>query len=174
MLCGSVRMVYAIIYSLFLGFGLTMGSDLGFLANAHLRAQADMATRGLANSLAISGNFTSGDAMSSMFDGTFAFTNATQTVTSNIIKGCYRNPEWAWYFQPFPAWTLLLLVPLYTFLSTSWNLQPWRSKQVPAMIIISCCRFVRYSDLGFHHSLTFATSQLCGEQICKPLHLRQV
>jgi hypothetical protein len=142
-------MVYAIIYSLFLGFGLTMGSDLGFLANARLRQQADMATRGLINDMILTGNFTSDNTTSPMFDGTFTFTNATQAVASNIIKGCYRDPEWAWYFQPFPAWTLLFLVPLYTFLSTSWNLQPWRSKQLPAMIVISCCRFVRHFSHEF-------------------------
>jgi len=136
-------MVYAIIYSLFLGFGLTMGSDLGYLANAHMRQQADASTRGFVHDIVISGNFTSDYVNSTMFDGTFTFTNATQEMASNIIKGCYRNPHWGWYFKPFPAWTLFFLVPLYTFLSTSWNLQPWRSKQLPAMIIISCCRFVR-------------------------------
>ncbi|EGO04471.1 hypothetical protein SERLA73DRAFT_128527, partial [Serpula lacrymans var. lacrymans S7.3] len=34
-LCGSVRMVYAIIYTLFLGFGLTIGSDIYLVVNPH-------------------------------------------------------------------------------------------------------------------------------------------
>ena len=140
MLCGSVRMVYAIIYSLFLGFGLTMGSDVGFLVNSHLRHEIDQTTRGLMSSIVISGSFTSENATFPVSDGSFQFSNATQAITSNIIKGCYRNPDWAWYFKPFPVWTLVILVPLYTFFSTSWNLQPWKSKQLPAMIIISCCR----------------------------------
>lgn len=140
MLCGSVRMVYAIIYSLFLGFGLTMGSDVGFLVNSHLRQEFDQATKGLMNSIVISGRFISENTTSPIPNGSFQFTNVTQAIASNIIKGCYRNPDWAWYFKPFPTWTLVFLVPLYTFCSTSWNLQPWKSKQLPAMITISCCR----------------------------------
>ena len=151
MLCGSVRMVYAIIYSLFLGFGLTMGSDVGYLVNAHLRQEADLATRGLMSDIVVSGSFTSENATSLISDGSFQFTNATQAIASNIIKGCYRDPEWAWYFRPFPVWTLVILVPLYTLLSTSWNLQPLKSKQLPAMIIISCCRLA--SIICRHHSL---------------------
>ena len=161
-------MVYAIIYSLFLGFGLTMGSDVGFLVNTHLRHEIDRATQGLISDIVISGSFMSENATSPIPSGSFTFTNATEAISSNIIKGCFRDPEWAWYFKPFPVWTLVILVPLYTFLSTSWNLQPWKSKQLPAMIIISCCRLAHQcnkSPLTEHRLFSYAANKLASNYI---------
>lgn len=44
--CGSVKMVYALIYTLFLGFGLQIGSDLYFLFDPTARHHlATLATR---------------------------------------------------------------------------------------------------------------------------------
>ncbi|KAH7105426.1 hypothetical protein BKA62DRAFT_812904 [Auriculariales sp. MPI-PUGE-AT-0066] len=87
--CGSVRMIYAIIYSLFLGFGLTIGSDFYLLLDA----------------------------------------------------GCYREPTWPWWLQEFPWWTLFILVPTFSFFSSLGNMQPFKTKELPVMVIISCASF---------------------------------
>ncbi|KAI5893414.1 uncharacterized protein SCHCODRAFT_02498828 [Schizophyllum commune H4-8] len=91
--CGSVKMVYALIYTLFLGFGLQIGSDFYLLQ-------------------------------------------------TNVINGCYRPKSFPWYLQPFPIWTSAIIVPLFSTLSSLANLQPFRSKQLPVMVVISCCSYV--------------------------------
>ncbi|EGO27841.1 hypothetical protein SERLADRAFT_360407 [Serpula lacrymans var. lacrymans S7.9] len=95
--CGSVKMVYALIYTLFLGFGLQIGSDLYLL-----------------------------------FD-------------PDIINGCYRPSSFPWYIQPFPLWTQFVIVPIFSLLSSLANLQPWKSKQLPVMIVISCASYASNS-----------------------------
>jgi len=60
---------------------------------------------------------------------------------THIIKGCYRNPSWPWYRQPFPWWTLLFLVPIYSTCSSLSNLQSWRSIQLPIMVAFSCASY---------------------------------
>lgn len=55
--------------------------------------------------------------------------------------GCYRDPAWPWYRQPFPWWTMFFLVPLYSTCSSLSNLQSFRSSRLPIMIIFSCCSY---------------------------------
>ena len=58
-----------------------------------------------------------------------------------VLLGCYRDPDWPWYRQPFPWWTMFFLVPLYSTCSSLSNLQSFRSSQLPVMIIFSCCSY---------------------------------
>ncbi|KIY49341.1 DUF1212-domain-containing protein [Fistulina hepatica ATCC 64428] len=90
--CGSVKMVYALIYTLFLGFGLQIGSDF------YLFQQ-------------------------------------------DIVDGCYRPKSFPWFLQPFPYWCAFFIVPVFSLLSSLANLQPLRSKQLPIMVVISCCSY---------------------------------
>ncbi|KAL1678057.1 hypothetical protein EV122DRAFT_212812 [Schizophyllum commune] len=108
--CGSVKMVYALIYTLFLGFGLQIGSDFYLLFDKGMRRQLDELSA-----------------------------NISQT---NVINGCYRPKSFPWYLQPFPIWTSAIIVPLFSTLSSLANLQPFRSKQLPVMVVISCCSYV--------------------------------
>lgn len=55
--------------------------------------------------------------------------------------GCFRDSSWHWMKQPFPWWTLLFLVPLYSTLSSLGNLQRFRSVQLPVMVLFSCCSY---------------------------------
>ena len=48
--------------------------------------------------------------------------------------GCYRDPSWPWWRQSLPAFTMLFLVPIYSFLSTMANLQSYRSRHAPVMV----------------------------------------
>jgi hypothetical protein len=163
---GSVKMVYAIVFSLFLvsgykffsdcrglcpsllkGFGLTIGSDLYYLIDSNARHTRDAVTAGLAEVLTIHGNFTADNTTAfSNLGGTFSFSNGS---SEDVVlhqyhyqaKGCYRDPTWPWFLQPFPKWTLFVLVPLYSLFSSSWNLQPLKDRQLPVMVIISCCSY---------------------------------
>ncbi|KAI0271424.1 hypothetical protein BC834DRAFT_441795 [Gloeopeniophorella convolvens] len=141
-LCGSVRLIYAIIYTFFLGFGLTIGSDLSilFVNHKHYNSLGVINSPGAAD--VIHGAFTAYNATNSsgllQFSGTFEFTNATN---SHISRGCYRDPGWPWYRQPFPWWTMFFLVPLYSTCSSLSNLQSFRSSRLPIMIVFSCCSY---------------------------------
>jgi uncharacterized membrane protein YjjB (DUF3815 family) len=58
-----------------------------------------------------------------------------------VSPGCYRDPDWPWFRQPFPWWTMFFLVPLYSTCSSLSNLQSFRSARLPIMIIFSCCSY---------------------------------
>ena len=55
--------------------------------------------------------------------------------------GCFRKSDWPWWKQPLPWWTAFFLVPLYSTCSSLNNLQSYRSKQLPIMVIFSCCSY---------------------------------
>ncbi|PPQ64523.1 hypothetical protein CVT26_002062 [Gymnopilus dilepis] len=140
--CGSVRIVYAIIYTLFLGFGLTIGSDFYLVLDK--RARAEYYRGSIPENL----NYT---------HGAFSFNNGTNplTIVSGVIgaghvsdhlsdhtlKGCIRDPNWPWWRTALPWWTLFILVPIYSTCSSLSNLQYWRSLQLPIMVAFSCCAY---------------------------------
>lgn len=74
-------------------------------------------------------------------NGTWTFTHTVLPKQQDILNGCYRPARFPWYLQPFPIWTSFLIVPLFSLLSSLGNLQPLRSKQLPVMVIISCCSY---------------------------------
>ncbi|KAI0931784.1 hypothetical protein AcW2_000592 [Taiwanofungus camphoratus] len=139
-MCGSVRMVYAIIYTLFLGFGLTIGSDLYLVINPEARrvdAGTDRAETETYHGHIIGNN---ASLPLSELGGTFSFMDVGQT-TAHVFKGCYRDPRWPWWRQPFPWWTMLFLVPVYSTCSSLANLQSLRSIQLPVMVTFSCAAY---------------------------------
>ncbi|KII94210.1 hypothetical protein PLICRDRAFT_102260 [Plicaturopsis crispa FD-325 SS-3] len=138
-LCGSVRMVYAIIYTLFLGFGLTIGSDIYLVINAHARHVFE--DGGLAKLTQYHGQFTAtnGSLPNLSIGATFGIASASEL--QNVVKGCYREPEWPWWRQPLPWWTMFFLVPLYTTCSSLSNLQSFRSRHLPVMVLFACCSY---------------------------------
>jgi len=143
MICGSVRMIYAIIYSLFLGFGLTIGSDLYLLLDPHARTARAMATQTEDSGISLSGSFIPANSTLVPFTGAFSFTNATNPLSAtDPVEVCYRDPSWPWYLRAFPPWSFFILVPAYSLVSSMWSLQPLKSRQLPVMVIISCCSFV--------------------------------
>lgn len=143
-------MVYALIYTLFLGFGLQIGSDLYLLFDPTARHHLTTLAADISTSATIVGTFaadnsTSGNSSLSSglgpVYGTFTFTNNTNVMQNDIIDGCYRPKHFGWYLQPFPFWTQFLIVPLFSILSSLANLQPWRSRQLPVMVVISCASY---------------------------------
>ncbi|KAF7301794.1 ThrE domain-containing protein [Mycena indigotica] len=144
--CGSVKMVYALIYTLFLGFGLQIGSDFYLLLDRPAREQLLALSTTLQTSSTLSGTWTA-DNFSQDQDvvlpgmGTWTFVQLIQPHTMDIVNGCYRPVNFPWYLQPFPLWCSFIIVPLFSLLSSLANLQPWRSRQLPVMVVISCCSY---------------------------------
>ncbi|KAK0549151.1 pheromone-regulated protein prm10 [Tilletia horrida] len=155
MIAGSVRMVYAIIYSLFLGFGIAIGSDMYFLLDPAARQSMWVP---LNNNVEVQGTFTltnstgpnmltnstmmNATAPMPMWDGTFTFTNGTTNAlnTGSII--CERRPEWPWYRRNISPWFNFLFVPVFSCLLCMANGQPLKSRELPVMIIIACTGYV--------------------------------
>nr|GAT47838.1 predicted protein [Mycena chlorophos] len=152
MFCGSVRIVYAIIYTLFLGFGLTIGSDLYLVVDSRAR-RAYYTGPATAPPTYTHGTFemVNGTNPGTLISGVLGLTGRSYE-TEHIIKGCFRHPSWPWFRQPFPWWTAFFLVPLYTTSSSLSNLQSiytWNSrKQLAIMVFFSCCSYSANRAVG--------------------------
>ena len=59
----------------------------------------------------------------------------------DIINGCYRNPDWSWYIQPIPWWSLFFCVPLFALFGSMNNQQHYWDWQTLVMIGIACVSF---------------------------------
>jgi uncharacterized membrane protein YjjB (DUF3815 family) len=155
MMAGSVRMVYAIIYSLFLGFALAIGSELYYWMDP---ASRELAVAPLASHAAeLMGSFTLANQTMPEWTGTFTFTNATvvaQTAGSII---CARNPSWPWWRQSVPAISKAITVPLFALLSCLSFLHPLRSREVPVSVLIAC---IGYAANGFANRYIFNRSDV--------------
>ncbi|TFK30815.1 hypothetical protein FA15DRAFT_662871 [Coprinopsis marcescibilis] len=146
--CGSVRIVYAIIYTLFLGFGLTIGSDLYLLVDPKARKNYYHSTSDATNHAHSNLTYLHGTFM--MLNGSSVLTPITGVLgihedggkgSNIIVKGCVRDVNWEWWRQQLPWWTMFLLVPIYSTCSSLSNLQYWRSMKLLVMVFISCCSF---------------------------------
>ncbi|KAI0269135.1 hypothetical protein BC834DRAFT_820280 [Gloeopeniophorella convolvens] len=144
-LCGSVKMVYALIYTLFLGFGLQIGSDLYLLFDVKARHHIAVINAALARTIIYTGTFAVDNGTGALPDipssGTFSFTNSTTLPGMHMQQGCYRPPERGWFLQPFPFWSQFITVPLFSVLSSLSNLQPWRELDLAVMVVISCISY---------------------------------
>ncbi|GAA5977520.1 hypothetical protein JCM11641_000987 [Rhodosporidiobolus odoratus] len=139
LIAGSVRMVYAIIYTLFLGFSISVGSDVWYLFDPRSRNR----NMDPAGTVTVAGTF-SGMNSTLTWDGAFTFTNQTTGIVdptkASLQKGsimCVRDPDWEWWRQGISIYWLILLVPLYSTLSSLSNMQPLRSRELPVMVTIA-------------------------------------
>ena len=138
-----------------------MGSDFYFLLDGSARRRRQLAAASLTNIVQMNGTLAPDQEYLGTFnsllqqyggdlDGSWNFVNQTQKV-SHLYKyqivGCYREPGWPWYRRPFPYWSLFILVPMYSLCSSSWNLQPLKSKQTIVMVTISCLSYAARKTL---------------------------
>lgn len=140
-LCGSVKMVYALTYTLFLGFGLQIGSDFYLLFDPKARSRLDDLAAVVDDTKSYSGRFTTTNSTiwnsTQPLIGEFEIMNATWVPSEHVVDGCLRSPDFSWYLQPFPWWTQLFIVPLFALLSSLANLQPVDAELL-AMVFIAC------------------------------------
>ncbi|CCO31389.1 Pheromone-regulated membrane protein 10 [Rhizoctonia solani AG-1 IB] len=90
---GSVKLVYAIVYSLFLGFSLTIGSDLYYLVDQSARPRIAAGMANITDSYDLPGIFTD-DNGQVVFSGAFTFLKPAASVTNTVkyvSKGCTRR-----------------------------------------------------------------------------------
>jgi hypothetical protein len=131
-------------YFLQKGFGLQIGSDMYLLFDRTSRHNLDSLAANLSDTVAIAGTWAA-DNSSIATDlpiiGTFTFTHSIPLSDRSIVNGCYRPASFPWYLQPFPFWTEFAIVPIFSILSSLANLQPIKSRQLPVMVIISCCSY---------------------------------
>ncbi|KAJ7654994.1 hypothetical protein DFH06DRAFT_1413223 [Mycena polygramma] len=152
--CGSVRIVYAIIYTLFLGFGLTIGSDL-YLVVDHRARNAYYSGPATTAPTFTHGRFQpmNGSDPGMLITGVLGLTGQSYETEHVIKAGCFRDPSWNWTRQPFPWWTMFFLVPLYTTCSSLSNLQSvssWNSrKQLAIMVFFSCCSYTANRAISY-------------------------
>ncbi|KAI5835310.1 hypothetical protein K523DRAFT_291739 [Schizophyllum commune Tattone D] len=139
--CGSVRSVYGGIYTLFLGFGLSIGSDIFLVIDRHARKEYYATFMYKLNHT--HGHFTmiNGTAPFVPIGGVLSTGSLASYQLEHLTHGCFREPDWPWWKQPLPWWTAFFLVPLYSTCSSLNNLQSYRSKQLPIMVIFSCCSY---------------------------------
>ncbi|KAI0061304.1 DUF1212-domain-containing protein [Artomyces pyxidatus] len=143
-LCGSVKMIYALIYTLFLGFGLQVGSDLYLLLDFDSRNRLKMLAKAMTHTVIYTGKYVleHSDDPNIPLSGTFAFINGTVTHRDDFINGCYRPASFPWFLQPLPFWTHFLLVPAFSIVVSLANYQPWKSLDLLVMVVISCAAYV--------------------------------
>jgi hypothetical protein len=125
---------------------LQIGSDIYLLLDPKARKQLQTLATDLAPVTTLVGNFlvdngTNLNASLLYHSGTFTFTDAVPLKQKDIIEGCFRPSGRSWYLQPFPWWSQFVIVPVFSILSSLANLQPWKSRQLPVMVVISCASY---------------------------------
>ena len=126
-----------------LGFALPMGSDFYLIfdrpARAALRHDRISSVIDLVGIFVADKNNTFGTGIPAA--GQFSFTKAATLQPDHVIQGCYRPPENPWYLRPFPYWIQFFVVPLFSIISSMSNMQPLRSVNMIAMVVISCISY---------------------------------
>lgn len=132
------------LFSLSQGFGLQIGSDFYLLLDRSMRRKLDTLAASLSSTTILAGSWVADNSTDNgtlPVVGTWTFTHAVPSNTADIIDGCYRPKHFPWFLQPFPMWTAFLIVPTFSLFSSLANLQPFRSKQLPVMVVISCASY---------------------------------
>lgn len=146
MVSGSVKLVYALIFSLFIGFGLQIGSDMFLLLYPAERTRLNDLSTQLVRTVTLNGAYVSDTANGSVLldapvNGTWIFKGVKTSIVSEVVNNCHRPPGSPWYLRRFPKWTEFLLVPLFSTVASLASQQPWRSWELPAMVTISCISY---------------------------------
>ncbi|KAF7979646.1 hypothetical protein HWV62_41615 [Athelia sp. TMB] len=142
-------------------FDLTIGSDFYFLLDSAARRLYDHVNPPIINYAHISLTALNGTWANQTVGGTLAIVNSTVDASQDhIIEGCYRAPNWPWWRQPLPWWTVFFLVPLYLALSSLQNLHNWRRKIDWFVMVLFACVSYAVNTLANKYitRVTFATT----------------
>ncbi|PLW05201.1 hypothetical protein PCASD_25208 [Puccinia coronata f. sp. avenae] len=159
LIAGSVNMIYAVIYCLFLGFGFAIGSDVYYLLDP--KSQQHLAgMQSAAPGYKMWGSFQGMNGTAPGINGLFTLKNDDGSLNGEgpfqqEAVQCYRDPNGQWWRQSANPYWFFLLVPMFSFFQSLWNLQPIWTKQMPVMVVIACvgwfCNFVA-NQFIFHQS----------------------
>ncbi|WWD16285.1 hypothetical protein CI109_100711 [Kwoniella shandongensis] len=139
---GAIRLVWAVVYTLFLSLGLGIGSEI-FDSFGPDQLEPPTSTSSAATAT-VSGSFHGNNSMwdNTFNNGTFTFTNGSSTMESATTVACYRNPDWTmWWYTQVPDWWLFLLVPMFAFSLAVWFRADWRSKDMVVMVLVGCAGY---------------------------------
>jgi hypothetical protein len=146
-------MVYSLVYALFIGFSLKIGSDLYLHMDKAAYIELKTMAAATPRTVVYQGTFVADASFATALAGTpfpgagsFKFMNRTVSATSaaaaqHIVMGCFRPPGRPWFLNAWPTWTRFVLVPTYATLSSLKNLQPWRTVDLVVMVGISCVSY---------------------------------
>ncbi|KAL5487451.1 PRM10_3 [Sanghuangporus weigelae] len=138
---GSSKVVSGLMTSLYLGFGLTLGSDIWLHFDKSERARvSSLADRFESfNGTFNSTNTTTPSWLSpTNLTGIWSFQETSVQETRETLAGCYRDPSWGWWFQPLPWYSLFALLPVLNLVLSMRRAQPLWTVEMPVMILISC------------------------------------
>lgn len=165
---GSVKLVYSLIYTIFLvrfpwscsicfthlnsiqpqGMGLQYGSDLMLvLLPAHLKdaMHLDHFSMTVKTKHYLSGSWLSDNGTDTSFlahNATWSFTHTITSEDITMFKGCVRSYASPIYLQPIRDWwPKLILVPLFAILVSMMLQQRPNRKAMAIQVIISCAAF---------------------------------
>jgi hypothetical protein len=143
--CGSINMVYALFYTLCLGFSIQMGSDFYLIFDGTARRDLAEKLASMETNIDLSGTFnvSGGDVTGTGLNthGSFTYIHNTPWVQTHMVEGCFRPPTHPWFLRTFPAYTQYPIIPLFSILSSFANMQPWRSRELVVMVVISCISY---------------------------------
>jgi hypothetical protein len=125
------------------GFGLQIGSDIYLIFNVKERQKLGELALALNPISKLAGTWVADNGTQGVLpaEGTWTFTHTVSAESMDIISGCHRPKGAEWYLQSFPLWTSAIIVPIYSILSSLANQQPWRSRELAVMVMISCVSF---------------------------------
>ncbi|KAL5527994.1 hypothetical protein ACEPAG_6795 [Sanghuangporus baumii] len=154
---GSSKVVSGLMTSLYLGFGLTLGSDIWLHFDKSERARvSSLADRfETFNGTFDSTNTTTPSWLSpTNLTGIWSFQETSVQETHEIHAGCYRNPSWGWWFQPLPWYSLFALLPVLNLVLSMKRAQPLWTVEMPVMILISCASTAVTKVANWHMALS--------------------
>lgn len=154
---GAIRIVFAIVFTLFLSFAISIGTEIMDSIGVMQPMTSPSASDGtLLSSQTVQGSFSSNNtAFDNQFQngqfslvwgsqkqklmsvgppsdatGTFTFTNGTSSSSTGQVS-CPRNPMYTqWWYNPPPDWSLFLTVPTFAVALAMWFKQDWKSRDM--------------------------------------------
>lgn len=146
---GGVKLATAFAFTLFIAFGLDLGSDIYLLFDESKRQELKAIKDGFIAAPAFRGFYEADDMDATinpggalMFSGPMTYSIALPVYREHLVAGCYRPPEFPWYLQSWPWWAQFFVVPLFATVSSLCNLQPWKSVELFVMVLIACVGYI--------------------------------
>lgn len=136
-----------------------IGSDIWFLIDAQARHMYDHVNPPQTTYAHIGLTSLNGTWANQTIYGSIAVVNKTINPV-DIVKGCYRSPDWPWWRQPLPWWAMSFLVPTYLVFSSLNALHNFRKfRELVVMVFFACASYaVNTLANNYIRRVTFSTT----------------